>query len=112
MLLAYLGIFNTKKLGRIGYYTVRKKVPVINATCTSQPFSCYTPASKDLGYIVCARSIYFNHFPNKPCFLRVWNSSLLKTLWENEKMLVTSIFSFSHNVFYPNIDRNHLFRKS
>ena len=28
-------------------------------------------------------------------------SSLLKTLWEKEKMLVTSIFSFSHNVFYP-----------
>ena len=27
--------------------------------------------------------------------------SLLKTLWEKEKMLVTSIFSFSHNVFYP-----------
>ena len=25
----------------------------------------------------------------------------LKTLWEKEKMLVTSIFSFSHNVFYP-----------
>ena len=24
---------------------------------------------------------------------------LLKTLWEKEKMLVTSIFSFSHNVF-------------
>ena len=23
----------------------------------------------------------------------------LKTLWEKEKMLVTSIFSFSHNVF-------------
>ena len=27
--------------------------------------------------------------------------SLLKTLWEKEKMLVTSIFSFSHNDFYP-----------
>ena len=27
--------------------------------------------------------------------------SLLKTLWEKEKMLVTSIFSFSHNVFHP-----------
>ena len=27
--------------------------------------------------------------------------SLLKTLWEKENMLVTSIFSFSHNVFYP-----------
>ena len=25
----------------------------------------------------------------------------LKTLWKKEKMLVTSIFSFSHNVFYP-----------
>ena len=25
---------------------------------------------------------------------------LLKTFWEKEKMLVTSIFSFSHNVFY------------
>ena len=24
-----------------------------------------------------------------------------KTLWENEKMMVTSIFSFSHNVFNP-----------
>ena len=24
----------------------------------------------------------------------------LKTLWEKEKMLVTSIFSFSHNVYY------------
>ena len=27
--------------------------------------------------------------------------SLLKPLWEKEKMLVTSIFSFSHNAFYP-----------
>ena len=26
---------------------------------------------------------------------------ILKTLWEKEKMLVTSIFSFSHSVFYP-----------
>ena len=26
--------------------------------------------------------------------------SLFKTLWEKEKMLLTSIFSFSHNVFY------------
>ena len=33
-----------------------------------------------------------------------WHStgdSLLKTLWEKEKLLVTSIFSFSHNVFNP-----------
>ena len=32
--------------------------------------------------------------------------TFLKTLWEEEKMLVTSISSFSHNVFYPIIDRN------
>ena len=31
--------------------------------------------------------------------------SLLKTLWKKEKMLVTSIFSFPHNVFYPINDK-------
>ena len=31
---------------------------------------------------------------------------LLKTLWEKKKMLVTSIFSFSHIVFYSIKDRN------
>ena len=41
----------------------------------------------------------FNSFPNKPWFLRVCSTSLLKTLWENEKLLVTSNFSFSHSVF-------------
>ena len=39
-------------------------------------------------------------FPNKPCFLRVCSTSLLKTLREKEKLLVTSNFSFSHSVFY------------
>ena len=40
-------------------------------------------------------------FPNKPWFSRVCNRSLLKTLWEKEKLLVTSNFSFSHCVFHP-----------
>ena len=44
---------------------------------------------------------YFNPFPNKPWFLRVCSTSLLKTLWEKEKLLVTSNFFFSHSVFYP-----------
>ena len=39
--------------------------------------------------------------PNKPWFLRVCSKGLLKTLWEKEKLLVTSNFSFSHSVFYP-----------
>ena len=33
--------------------------------------------------------------------------SLFKTLWEKEKMLESSIFSFSHNVFYTIKDRNY-----
>ena len=39
-------------------------------------------------------------FPNKPFFFRVCSTSLLKTLCEKEKLLVTSNFSFSHRVFY------------
>ena len=42
-----------------------------------------------------------NPIPNKPWFFSVWNTSLLKTLREKDKLLVTSNFSFSHSVFYP-----------
>ena len=41
-----------------------------------------------------------NPFPNNTWFLCVCSTSLLKTLWEKEKLLVTSNFSFSHSVFY------------
>ena len=41
----------------------------------------------------------FNPFPNKPWFLRVCGTSLLKTLWKKEKSLVRSNFSFSRSVF-------------
>ena len=44
---------------------------------------------------------YFNPFPNKLWFLRVCSISLLKTMWDKEKLLVTSNVSFSHSVFYP-----------
>ena len=30
-------------------------------------------------------------------------------MWEKEKMLVTSIFSFSHNIFYPFINKDQYF---
>ena len=33
------------------------------------------------------------------------DAGLLKTLWEKEKMLVTRIFPFSHNVFYSVNDK-------
>ena len=43
----------------------------------------------------------FNPFPNKSWFIRVCSISLLKTLWEKEKLLKTSNFSFSHSVLDP-----------
>ena len=45
-----------------------------------------------------------NSFPNKPWFLCDCSTSLLKTLWEKEKLLVTSNFPFSHSVFYPFVE--------
>ena len=42
----------------------------------------------------------FIPFPNSPWFLRVCSISLLKTLWEKEKLLITSNFSISHSFFY------------
>ena len=53
----------------------------------------------------------FNPFPNKPWFLRVCSTSLLKTLWEKEKLLVTSNFSFSHSVFYLFGELSAIFNK-
>ena len=52
-----------------------------------------------------------NPFPNKPWFLHVCSTSLLKTLWEKEKSLVTSNFSFSHSVFYPFRELSAIFTK-
>ena len=52
-----------------------------------------------------------NPFPNKPWFLHVCSTSLLKTLWEKEKLLVTSNFSFSRSVFYPFEELSAIFIK-
>ena len=60
---------------------------------------------------VCKWVRRFNPFPNKPWFLRVCSTRLLKTLWEKEKLLVTSNFSFSHSVFYPIFELSTIFIK-
>ena len=44
---------------------------------------------------------YLTLSQTSPGFLCVCSASLLKTLWEKEKLLVTSNFSFSRSVFYP-----------
>ena len=42
-----------------------------------------------------------NPFPHNDAFWSPWETSLLKTLWEKEKLLVTRNFFFSPSVFYP-----------
>ena len=54
----------------------------------------------------------FKPFPNKPWFLRICCTCLLKTLWEKEKLLVTSNFSFSQSVFNPFGEPSQIFSKS
>ena len=46
--------------------------------------------------------LFINPFPNKLWFLRVCSSSLLKTLWEKEKLQVTSTAPF------PTVFSTHL----
>ena len=60
-------------------------------------------SAKTINHLICVEIFfvlkkYLTFFPNKPWFLRVCTQSLLKTLWEKEKLLVTSNFSFSHSV--------------
>ena len=55
------------------------------------------------------RNRQFNPFPNNPWFSQVCSTSLLKTLWEKEKLLVTSNFSFSCSVFYPSGELSAIF---
>ena len=50
-------------------------------------------------------------FRTSPRFVRVCGISLLKTLWEKKKLLVTSNFFFSHSVFYPFEELSAIFTK-
>ena len=53
----------------------------------------------------------FNPLPNKRWFVRVCSTSLLKTLWEKEKLLIMSNFSFSYCVFYQFGQLSSIFNK-
>ena len=52
-----------------------------------------------------------NPFPNNDSFWRPWETSLLKTRWAKEKLLVMSNFSFTHSVFYPFQELSGIFIK-
>ena len=45
-------------------------------------------------------TVFLNSFPNKAWFLHVGRVSLLKILWEKEKLCVMCNFSFVCSVFY------------
>ena len=62
--------------------------------CIDGSFMCWD------GEIFC-RSIVFSFYHTFPIFKDPKGEACRKRQWEKEKMLVTSIFSFSHNVFYP-----------
>ena len=61
----------------------------------------HSQENKNFSLLQTAILAWLNTFPNKPWFFRVSSTSLLKTLWEKEKLLVKKPdFSFSHSVFY------------
>ena len=66
------------------------KLFLLCPSCFREPFPRNSKALK----------LFINPFPHNDTFWRPWETSLLKTLWEKEKSLVTSNLSFSHSVFY------------
>ena len=56
----------------------------------------YTPANRALD----TSPLYINPFPNKPLLLFFCSTTVLKTLREKEKLLITSNFSFPHSAFF------------
>ena len=77
--------------------TVERKVPVPVHVVRNVPVAVPKPVPVQVkvpgnnGYIYL--TIFFNHFPTKPWFLRVYSTSLLKTLRETNKL------SFTRSVF-------------
>ena len=70
--------------------------------------ACY---KQFLLFSVFSTAIYINPFPHNDTFRRPWETSLLKTLWEKEKLLVMSNSSFYHCVFYLFWDLSAVFVK-
>ena len=99
---------SVKRLVKINQILGKRSTENIHAIPVGDQLMCsfcnYTSHKRLVPYIF---AFLFNSLPHNLDFQQSQDRSLLKTLWEKEKMLVTSIFSFSHNVFYPIKDRNH-----
>ena len=52
------------------------------------------------GIVISWTNLFLTHSHTMMPFDSPWETSLWKTLWENDKLLVTRNFSFSHSIFY------------
>ena len=90
-------LFTFRQSFSVSRILIVSNLPVFFDRCPTHFFTCST--GKHTSRV---ETVYiFNSFPYKPRFLCVCSTSVLTTLWEKEKLLVTSNFSFSHSVFYP-----------
>ena len=80
--------------------TIKKAITNTQIGYKCQPTECLSKNMVSFAASVYQDQTALNPFPNKPWFLHVCSTSLLKTLQEKEKLLVTSNFSISHSVFY------------
>ena len=98
-----------------GSNRISKGIPSVDKT-PQRPRPVPVKYRKDMNSSVSCRhnmpEIILTFFPNKPWFLRVFSTSLLKTLWEKKKLLVTSNFFISRSVFYPFGEFSAIFIKS
>ena len=78
-----------------------QQMPQKVSTCVSLCNLIFTGTTRAFCVNLYQAALTFNPFPNKPLFSHVCSTSLLKTLCEKEKLLVTSNFSFLHSVFNP-----------
>ena len=69
--------------------------------CIKWGLSPGPPGSKSYIVTLSHTGPLINPFPHNDTFWCPWETNLLKTLWEKEKLLVMSNFSFSHSFLYP-----------
>ena len=97
------GLFG-KGLSPVIYYGIFAPVDLLQhcniQPITKQQYFILTQIEIRNPYFYCAvpQVCILNPLLNSPDILQPQERHLLQTLWEKEKMLVTSILSFSHNV--------------
>ena len=75
------------KMSHVGSKT-RSLGQILEKSCVCSRDQIFGVILMKLGQSICLEKIFvhsFNPFPNKPWFLRVCCTILLKTLWEKEK---------------------------